>query len=205
VAAGLRFIEQRFFPVRKAERLANTSATRVITMASRNEQLPGSSTRPRHRSASIQGAAETLLSPRTLTAPTTPLLPHDRWSSAARRILEPASRPRNFHIDPTNVPRGNRTVRPALCPSICAALTGSAWFVLLASPDATHSDWVGKEIERWVATKGSESIRPVLTDGAWVWNAETNDFDQGAATTMHPSLEWLTNEHHTHRLGPALL
>jgi hypothetical protein len=96
-------------------------------------------------------------------------------------------------------------VSPALWPSICAALDGSRWFVLLSSPEAARSGWIGKEIERWVATKGSGSILSVLTDGAWVWNAETNDFDQGAATTMHPSLEWLTNEHHTHRLGPALL
>lgn len=98
-----------FLPACKAERLANTSATRVITMASRNEQLPGNSTRPRHRSASIQRATETPLSPRTLTASTAPLLPDDRWSSATRQILKPASRPRNVHIDPTNIPRDNRT------------------------------------------------------------------------------------------------
>ncbi|MGH3791154.1 MAG: toll/interleukin-1 receptor domain-containing protein, partial [Pseudonocardiaceae bacterium] len=100
-------------------------------------------------------------------------------------------------------------VSPALWPSICAALDGSQWFVLLSSPEAARSAWVGKEIERWVATKGPESILSVLTDGAWVWNTETNDFDQGASTAVHPSLygtfrseplyldmEWAKNEHH---------
>jgi hypothetical protein len=100
-------------------------------------------------------------------------------------------------------------VSPALWPSICAALDGSRWFVLLSSPDAAGSKWVGKEIERWVATKGSGSILPVLTDGAWVWNMETNDFDRGSSTAVHPSLygifpsqplyldmTWAKNEHH---------
>jgi WD40 repeat protein len=100
-------------------------------------------------------------------------------------------------------------VSTELWPSICAALDGSQWFVLLASPEVAHSDWVGKEIERWVATKGSERILPVLTDGAWVWNAETNDFDHENSTAVHPSLcgvfrsqplyldmIWAKNEHH---------
>jgi WD40 repeat protein len=101
------------------------------------------------------------------------------------------------------------SVSPALWPSICAALDGSDWFVVLASPEAARSDWVGKEIERWVATKGSENILPVLTDGAWVWNTETNNFDRDASTAVHPSLygifhsqplylnmTWAKNEHH---------
>jgi hypothetical protein len=80
---------------------------------------------------------------------------------------------------------------------------------LLSSPEAARSDWVGKEIERWVSTKGSDSILPVLTDGTWVWNAETNDFDRGASTAVHPSLygifrsqplyldmAWAKNEYH---------
>jgi len=95
-----------------------------------------------------------------------------------------------------------------LWPSICAPLDGSRWFVLLASPEAARSDWVGKEIERWVATKGPRNILPVLTEGAWVWDAETNDFDRDASTAVHPSLygifrseplyldmRWAKNEH----------
>jgi hypothetical protein len=99
-------------------------------------------------------------------------------------------------------------VSPAIWPSICAPLDGARWFVLLSSPDAARSAWVGKEIARWVATKGSGRILPVLTDGAWVWNAKTNDFDRGASTAVHPSLygvfhseplyldmTWAKNEH----------
>ena len=35
---------------------------------------------------------------------------------------------------------------PGLWPAIQAALDASRWFVLLASPEAARSEWVGKEI-----------------------------------------------------------
>ena len=102
-----------------------------------------------------------------------------------QRLAKPWNKRRSLEVfrDQTGL-----AVSPALWPSICAALDGSRWFVLLCSPEAARSDWVGKEIERWVASKGSGSILPVLTDGAWVWNAETNDFDRDASSAVHPSL-----------------
>jgi hypothetical protein len=83
-----------------------------------------------------------------------------------QRLAKPWNRRRALEVfrDQTGL-----AVTPALWPSICAALDGSEWFVLLACPEAARSDWVGKEIERWLATKGTEGILPVLTDGAWVW------------------------------------
>jgi hypothetical protein len=191
VTAGLRLTEQRFFPACKAERLANTSATRVITTASRNEQLPGSSTRPRHRSASIQGATETPLSPRTLTAPTAPLLPHERWSSATRQVLEPASRPRSVqrsmerfcYIDPANVPRGNGTRCQTRALAQHLPCPGRLRMVRSACLPRRRSLRLGRQGDRALGSyQRVRSIRPILTDGAWVWNAETNDFDRGAAT-----------------------
>ena len=99
-------------------------------------------------------------------------------------------------------------VSPALWPSICVALDGSRWFVLLASPKAADSQWVGKEIKRWVAIKWPDSILPVLTDGEWIWDEEMNDFDRDASTAAHPALyalfpaepfyldmKWAKNEH----------
>src|SRR5262245_16305673 len=44
---------------------------------------------------------------------------------------------------------------PGLWPEIQAALDASRWFVLLASPEAKRSAWVGKEITHWVSSKGS--------------------------------------------------
>ncbi len=59
---------------------------------------------------------------------------------------------------------------PHLWSSIAEALDDSGWFVLLLSPDAASSEWVGKEIEHWVANKDSGRILPVVTDGEFTWN-----------------------------------
>src|SRR5260370_23365876 len=45
-------------------------------------------------------------------------------------------------------------VSPGLWPSIRAALDASRWFVLLASPEAARSRWVGEELTHWVSSKG---------------------------------------------------
>ena len=39
-------------------------------------------------------------------------------------------------------------VSPGLWPTLRAALDASHWFVLLASPEAARSEWVGKEITK---------------------------------------------------------
>jgi WD40 repeat protein len=67
------------------------------------------------------------------------------------------------------------SVTPGLWSSIQTALDGSEWFVLLASPAAARSRWVDREIEYWIATKPAGRILPVVTDGEWRWDAETND------------------------------
>ncbi|TMK54811.1 MAG: TIR domain-containing protein, partial [Actinobacteria bacterium] len=46
--------------------------------------------------------------------------------------------------------RTGLAVSPHLWSSICAALDDSRFFILLASPDAARSDWVGREVERWL-------------------------------------------------------
>ncbi|MEZ5383850.1 MAG: toll/interleukin-1 receptor domain-containing protein [Microthrixaceae bacterium] len=80
------------------------------------------------------------------------------------------------------------SVNPALWTSICAAMDGADYFVLLASPEAAKSEWVGREIQRWLATKGPETIIPVITSGDWVWDSERNDFDVEWSDALHPSL-----------------
>jgi hypothetical protein len=57
------------------------------------------------------------------------------------------------------------------------ALDASEYFILLASPQARKSDWVGKEAARWRETKPKDTLLLVLTDGELVWDKNTKDFD----------------------------
>ena len=61
------------------------------------------------------------------------------------------------------------SANPHLWSSITEALDASGWFVLLLSEDAARSEWVGKEIEHWVANKPADRILPVVTDGEFGW------------------------------------
>src|SRR5579862_1733147 len=54
-------------------------------------------------------------------------------------------------------------VSPGLWLSICAALDASRWFIVLASPEAARSEWVGKEIMHWVSSKGTDHLLVVVT------------------------------------------
>jgi len=79
-------------------------------------------------------------------------------------------------------------VNPHLWTSISEALDQSEYFVLLASPDAAASPWVGREIEAWLATRSPERILPVLTDGELVWDAQAGRYDPVASTALPPAL-----------------
>ena len=61
------------------------------------------------------------------------------------------------------------SANPHLWSSITDALDGSAWFVLLLSPDAAESEWVNNEVEYWLEHKDPGRIIPVLTDGDFAW------------------------------------
>ena len=59
---------------------------------------------------------------------------------------------------------------PHLWGSITEALDESSWFVLLLSPDAAGSHWVGEEIEYWIADDSRVArVLPVVTDGEFSW------------------------------------
>lgn len=93
------------------------------------------------------------------------------------------------------------SVNPNLWTSICRAMDGSSYFVLLASPESSRSEWVGKEIERWVATKGVEGLLPVVTDGTWTWDPVAGDFawdDPEQVTAVHPALRGVFREEPRH-------
>lgn len=62
------------------------------------------------------------------------------------------------------------SANPHLWSSITDALDRSAWFILLLSPDAAASEWVGQEIEYWIEHKDPTRIIPVITDGTLEWS-----------------------------------
>ena len=62
------------------------------------------------------------------------------------------------------------SANPHLWSSITEALDSSGWFVLLLSPEAAQSEWVGQEIEYWIANRDPSRILPVVTDGDFGWS-----------------------------------
>jgi hypothetical protein len=77
-------------------------------------------------------------------------------------------------------------VSHALWPDIVAALERSNYFVLLASPEAARSEWVGREIEWWKTNKPVEHILLVIAKGECHWAA--GDFDRKRSTAIPPAL-----------------
>ena len=66
---------------------------------------------------------------------------------------------------------------PQLWPSIEQALAQSRYLLLLTSPEAASSHWVGKEVEYWLANKSPETLLVGVTNGTLAWNENANDFD----------------------------
>ena len=71
----------------------------------------------------------------------------------------------------------NLSVSPQLWEDIQRALEGSAWFVLLASPDAATSRWVDRELGWWLENRRAASILPVLVEGTLGWDTVAGRFD----------------------------
>ncbi len=68
---------------------------------------------------------------------------------------------------------------PQLWPSIEQALAQSRYLLLLSSPEAAASPWVGKEVEYWLANKSTDTLLIGVTDGTLDWDgAASNTFWQ---------------------------
>src|SRR4029079_14776703 len=89
-----------------------------------------------------------------------------------QRLARPWYRPRALRVfrDETGL-----AVNPHLWTSIEQALIDSEWFILLCSPDSAGSEWVAKEVERWLESKPVDRILPVLTDGDLSWDVGRGD------------------------------
>ena len=81
------------------------------------------------------------------------------------------------------------SVEPELWPSITANLDRSTWFVLIASPHSAQSIWVGREIDHWLTTQGSDGIVVVVATGDYRYDPEFQRFDPVADDAIHPVLQ----------------
>src|ERR1700726_1099974 len=75
---------------------------------------------------------------------------------------------------------------PALWPLIRQALADSAFFVLIASPEAGRSRWVQDEVEAWLADHQGRAERflVLLTDGKIERDRDAGDFDWSQTTAL---------------------
>ncbi|MEV4512244.1 TIR domain-containing protein [Dactylosporangium sp. NPDC049525] len=72
--------------------------------------------------------------------------------------------------------------------SITKALDDSERLILLASPGAAQSTWVGRELEYWLATRDAASILIAATEGDIVWSEESRDFDPTVVSSVPVAL-----------------
>jgi WD40 repeat protein len=108
-----------------------------------------------------------------------------RLQEGLQRFAKPWWRRRALHVfrDDTGL-----SANPGLWSSITAALDESEYFVLLASPDAAQSTWVNREVEYWKTHNDPAKILPVVSGGAWVWDAAAGDFDPVLSTAVPAAL-----------------
>jgi Tol biopolymer transport system component len=78
---------------------------------------------------------------------------------------------------------------PHLWPSIEQALGQSRFLILLASPEAAGSRWVGQEIAYWLDHNSADTVLIALTDGELDWDEGTGDFRWSESTPLPPALK----------------
>src|SRR5215468_9595974 len=78
---------------------------------------------------------------------------------------------------------------PRLWPTIEQALAQSRFLILLASPEAAASHWVGKEVAYWLEAKSADTLLIAVTDGTLTWDNAINDFAPSENTPLPPALK----------------
>ena len=73
--------------------------------------------------------------------------------------------------------KSNLSASPDLWRRIEGALAESGHFVLLASPEATQSPWIQREVQWWTENRSVETLLIVLTGGEIAWDDHRGDFD----------------------------
>jgi WD40 repeat protein len=121
------------------------------------------------------------------------------------RFAKPWYRPRALRVfrDAANLPAS-----PALWKSIEEALRSSRWFILLASPNASRSLWVNREVQWWLDQHGTDRLLVVATGSGLSWDERAQDWTSSTAVppalrhafTSEPRWVDLTNMPWHHRL-----
>lgn len=70
------------------------------------------------------------------------------------------------------------TPSASLWREIQAALETAEFFILLASPGAAQSPWVGKEVEWWIQNRGTDKFVLIVGSGGISWDLFAQDFDR---------------------------
>src|SRR5215204_6453085 len=93
--------------------------------------------------------------------------------SVVQRLGKPWYRRRALRVfrDDTSL-----SATPSLWPAIEQALAQSRYLILLASPEAAASPWVGKEVAYWLDHKGADTLLIAFTDGTLAWDNAAGDF-----------------------------
>jgi WD40 repeat protein len=105
--------------------------------------------------------------------------------SALQRFAKPWYRARAKRVFRDDA---SLSANPGLWSSIEQALDAARYFVLLASPEAAESAWVGKEVSYWLANKSADRLLLVLTDGEIAWDDGAGDFAWGHTTALPRTL-----------------
>jgi WD40 repeat protein len=80
------------------------------------------------------------------------------------------------------------SANPGLWASIQHALQDTAFLLLLASPRAAGSVWVGREVAFWCALGRRPQLLIALTEGEIYWDEATGDFDWSRTNALPPTL-----------------
>ncbi|WP_420125815.1 hypothetical protein [Longimicrobium sp.] len=111
-----------------------------------------------------------------------------RVQEGLQRLARHPLRPRALRVfrDKTGL-----AATPELWPDIQRALDQSRYFILMASPQAAASEWVGKEIDHWLtrspaAARGDAAKRILIvqTEGEIHWDDETDAFNATLSTAL---------------------
>ncbi len=94
--------------------------------------------------------------------------------NALHRIAKPI-----FQIRALNIFRDETSLSatPQLWSKIEDALDRSKYLILLASPAASRSEWVIKEVDYWLVNNSVNSVLIGVTEGSFLWDESKNDFD----------------------------
>jgi WD40 repeat protein len=109
----------------------------------------------------------------------------ERVQDGLQRFAKPWWRRRELSVfrDRTGL-----TADPGLWSSIVEAMEASRYFLLLASPEAAASAWVGREVAHWRGLHGADHLLILLTDGELVWDNATTDFDWTRSVSLPAQL-----------------